>query len=59
VLGTPATGTSLYATAGTATSLSTSAVSPAQGGGGPHENRQPSATINYIIALAGIYPSQG
>ena len=59
VLGTPASGTSLYATAGTGATLSASAVSPAQGGGLPHENRQPSTTINYIIALSGIYPSQG
>src|SRR5271166_3606728 len=48
VLGTPASGTSLYATAGEGATLSASAVSPAQGGGLPHENRQPSTTINYI-----------
>jgi microcystin-dependent protein len=59
VLGAPASGTSLYATAGTGAALSGSAVSPALGGGLPHENRQPSTTINYIIALEGIYPSQG
>lgn len=29
------------------------------GGGKPHENIQPSLCINYIIALYGIYPSQG
>lgn len=28
------------------------------GGGQPHENRQPSVAINYIISLFGIFPSQ-
>jgi microcystin-dependent protein len=28
------------------------------GGGQAHENRQPYLTLNYIIALAGIFPSQ-
>jgi microcystin-dependent protein len=28
------------------------------GGSQPHENRQPYLTVNYIIALVGIYPSQ-
>ena len=28
------------------------------GGGGSHENRQPSLAINFIIALVGIYPSR-
>ena len=28
------------------------------GGGLPHENRQPSLTINYIISLFGVFPSQ-
>jgi microcystin-dependent protein len=27
-------------------------------GGVPHENRQPYLTINYIISLFGVYPSQ-
>ena len=58
VLGAPAAATSVYATAGAATTLAGSAVSPATGGGQPHENRQPSTTVNYIIALEGIYPSQ-
>jgi microcystin-dependent protein len=59
VLGTPATGTPIYATAGTPAALSGSAVSPSQGNGLPHENRQPSTAINYIIALFGVFPSQG
>jgi microcystin-dependent protein len=28
------------------------------GGGQPHENRQPSLAINYIIALVGVFPSR-
>lgn len=28
------------------------------GGGQPHENRMPTLTLNYIIALQGIFPSQ-
>lgn len=29
------------------------------GGGQPHDNMQPSLVLNYIISLAGIYPSRG
>ena len=58
VLGAPAAGTSIYATAGTSATLSVAAVSPSAGGGQPHENRQPSTTVNYIISLSGIFPSQ-
>jgi microcystin-dependent protein len=57
VLGTPAAAAPIYATTGTAASLSGGTVSPSQGGA-PHENRQPNATINYIISLFGIFPSQ-
>jgi|ERR1700735_3546535 len=39
-------------------SLSTAAVS-AVGGSQPHNNIQPSMGINYIICLAGIFPSRG
>ena len=58
VLGTPAAATPTYATTGTGAQLVGSTVSPAPGGNGPHENRQPSLAINYIIALFGIFPSQ-
>ena len=58
VLGAPAAGTSIYATAGTSATLSVAAVSPSAGGGQPHGNRQPSTTVNYIISLFGIFPSQ-
>jgi microcystin-dependent protein len=58
VLGTPEAATPIYAAAGTSATLAASAVSLAQGSGGAHENRQPSLTINYIISLFGIFPSQ-
>ena len=58
VLGTPAAATPIYAAAGTAATLAGSAVTPAAGSGQAHENRQPNTTVNYIIALEGIYPSQ-
>jgi len=31
----------------------------AAGGGQPHENRQPYLTLNFIIALQGVFPSRG
>lgn len=40
---------------GTATTLSSASVAPA-GGSGPHNNMQPSLTMNWCIALSGIYP---
>jgi microcystin-dependent protein len=58
VLGTPASTTQLYASSGTAATLSPSAIGPSGGGGQPHENRQPFTTLTYIIALQGIFPSQ-
>lgn len=58
VLGTPAATTPIYATAGTHTVLATNTVGPSAGSA-PHENRQPSTTVTYIISLFGIYPSQG
>jgi microcystin-dependent protein len=58
VLGTPEAATPIYATSGTNAALTTAAVSPSPGGGVPHENRQPSLTVTYIISLFGIFPSQ-
>ena len=51
------TGVAITATSGTQTSLIGTTVSQT-GGSAPHENRQPYTTINYIIALNGIYPSR-
>jgi microcystin-dependent protein len=59
VFGTPEAATPIYAPSGTGATLASSTVSTAAGSGQPHENRQPSLTINYIIALFGIFPSQG
>ena len=46
----------IYATGGVGATLTAGAVSATSGGGQPHENRQPSLTINYIISLFGIFP---
>ena len=58
VLGTPAAADPIYATSGTGATLSSSAVSTTAGGGLPHENRQPSLAVTYIISLFGIFPTQ-
>lgn len=39
------------------TSLSSNSISPA-GGSAPHENTQPYLTLNYCIAVQGIFPSR-
>ena len=49
-------GHQMYASAPT-TAMSAGAVAPA-GGGQPHENRPPYLTLNFVIALQGIFPSQ-
>jgi microcystin-dependent protein len=56
-LGTPAT-EAIYATSGATTALAPATVGPAIGSAQPHENRQPYLTVNYIIALFGLFPSQ-
>jgi microcystin-dependent protein len=56
VLGTPDAATPIYATSGTGATLAAGAVSATPGGGLPHENRQPSLAINYIISLFGVFP---
>ena len=38
--------------------MSDASVEPA-GAGQPHNNMQPFLTLNYIIAMVGIYPSRG
>lgn len=47
-----------YGTGNTPTTLGPNSILPNTGGGLAHENRQPFLCINFIIALAGIYPSQ-
>jgi microcystin-dependent protein len=46
----------LYAEDAPTQPLSPQAIAPV-GGSWPHENRQPFLCINFIIALAGVYPS--
>jgi microcystin-dependent protein len=41
------------------TPLSPSSITYATGGSQPHENRQPFGVVNYIICVAGNFPSQG
>jgi microcystin-dependent protein len=63
--GTPAAGTTwavssvgqLYSGNPPSVNMAAGALANA-GGGQPHENRQPSLAINYIISLFGIFPSQ-
>ena len=47
----------IYGTGSPMTSLAPTAVAPAGGGQG-HENRQPFNTVNFCIALQGIFPSR-
>ena len=52
-----ATGGAAAYAASTNTVMAAGALSNA-GGGQPHENRAPLLTVNYCIALAGIFPSR-
>ena len=47
----------IYSSAAPTVAMAANAVGPA-GGGLPHENRMPFLTINYCIALQGIFPSR-
>lgn len=42
-----------------AANMNPAMVSPAGGGGLPHNNMMPTTCINFIIALSGIYPTAG
>ena len=53
----PAGDPAYYGPANHLVSLNPLAVA-ATGGGQPHENRQPYLTLNFIIALQGIFPSR-
>lgn len=53
-----ARGLSMYATSpGNSTNLSSVALRPA-GGGQPHNNMPPYLTLNFIIALQGVFPQR-
>jgi microcystin-dependent protein len=47
-----------YTAPGTAVSLAPGQVGPVTGGGAAHNNLQPYLTLNWCIALTGIYPSR-
>jgi microcystin-dependent protein len=50
-------GQSIFASASETETMAANALSNA-GGSQPHENRQPYLTLNWIICLNGIYPTQ-
>jgi len=50
-------GANVYGTPGTLVSMAGPALDAA-GGGQPHNNMQPFLTLNFIIALVGLYPSR-
>jgi microcystin-dependent protein len=47
----------IYAAASALTSLKPSSITP-YGGSQPHDNMQPYLTINFVVALVGVYPSR-
>ena len=57
VLAGPSTG-SAYVDTGKVVAMADQALQPA-GGGQPHNNMQPFLTLNFCIALRGVFPSKG
>jgi len=53
----PAAGVGMYATPAALTQMAFQTLSPA-GGGLPHNNMQPYLTLNFCIALQGIFPQR-
>jgi microcystin-dependent protein len=49
----------IYTAAAPATTMNAAMVGPNNPGAGGHQNMMPYVAINFIIALNGIYPSQG
>jgi microcystin-dependent protein len=47
----------MYAPANSLVAMSPSALSPS-GGGLPHNNMQPYLTLNFCIALQGVFPAR-
>ena len=45
-----------YSASGTAVSLAAGQVAPVTSGGAPHNNLQPHLTLNWCIALQGVFP---
>lgn len=50
-------GAAIYRSGGNRVAMDKATVGPA-GSGGPHNNLQPYLAVNFIIALAGIFPSR-
>lgn len=48
----------LYSASGAPTPLAPAALTAAAGGGQPHNNLQPYLTLNFCIALQGIFPAR-
>lgn len=55
VVSKPAAGPNIYATPGAIVQMSDMALTPA-GGDQPHNNMQPYLTLNFCIALQGVFP---
>jgi microcystin-dependent protein len=53
------TGGPLYQTAATPSATLAPGALPVMGGNQPHNNLQPYLTVNYCIALVGIFPARG
>ena len=53
----PRGGRDIYAPPAHTTALNAAAIT-STGGGQPHENMQPYLTLNFVIALVGIFPSR-
>ena len=51
-------GDNYYAAPGTTVALNAATLQPLTGGGQPHNNLQPYLTLNFCIALQGIFPAR-
>ena len=54
----PRFGQNIYAAPGSPLTAMNPQAIPASGGNQPHENRQPYLTLNFVIALTGIFPAR-
>jgi microcystin-dependent protein len=52
-------GADIYSNRAPTHSMNSAMISPTQGGNLPHDNMQPYLVLNWIIAMDGIWPSQG
>lgn len=54
-----ATLANVYVTEAPTAAMNAAAIGPSGGGNQPHDNTQPYVALNWVIALYGIFPSQG